>query len=129
MNALQTFTQSPTGRLLSVLTTGIVAFLDLVLAGALPRSIRPFADIFQGLGVELPWPTRWFLATNVLLLPLVFIALATFVIWKEFSQRELRRKFILTLRAFFATLAILGLVIIVLYLPLFTLVRKLAETK
>ena len=62
--------------------------------------------MFKGLGVELPLPTRVLLATYYWLLPLFFIALAGFVVWKEISLRELRYRFVVTITVFRYLLAL-----------------------
>jgi type IV pilus assembly protein PilC len=129
LNTVQRSTQSPAARLLSWLATGIVAVLCLLLAPILILVIPSYSNMFQGLGVELPWPTRVLLATYYWLLPIFFVALALLVVWKGCSTRELRRRFLLTARVFFAALITVGLVVFVLYLPVLTLAGKLAIAK
>jgi len=85
--------------------------------------------MFQGLAVELPLPTRFFLATYAWLLPFLFTVLTVFVILKEFLARELRRRFLLTARVFLAALITAGVVILILYLPLLALGTKLVKAK
>jgi hypothetical protein len=114
---------------LSWIATAIVAFSCTLLAPAFVRGIPIFANMFRQLQVELPWPTRFLFATYYWVLPILFTALAVFVIWKELSARELRRKFLLTARVFIAALLTVGLVMFVLYLPVLTLASKLAITK
>jgi len=121
--------QPKPSTVLSWLTTGVVAFLCSVLGLASAHFVHPFAALFQGLGVELPLPTRFMLATYTWLLPLLFTTLAVFVILKEFAAREVRRRFLLTGRVFLAALIAAGLVIFVLYLPLLTLLAKLVKAK
>jgi hypothetical protein len=129
MNTPDTPTQFQVGRLLSWFATGIVAFTCALLAPILIRVVPIYANMFEGLGVELPWPTRVLLATYYWLLPIFFVALAVFVVWKEYSTRELRRRFLLTARVFFAALITVGLVVFVLYLPVLTLASKLVIAK
>ena len=85
--------------------------------------------MFQQLEVQLPWVTRFLLDTHGGLFRLLFAALALFVIWKEFTVSNLRRRLVLTARTLFAVIAILGLGILVLYLPLFELTAKLIRMK
>jgi hypothetical protein len=127
MDVQQTHTQPQLSTVLSWLATGAVAFLCSVLGLASARFIEPFAAMFRGLDVELPLPTRFMLATYMWLLPLLFTALAVFVILKEFAAHELRRRFLLTARVFLAALITAGFVILVLYLPLLILTAKLAK--
>jgi uncharacterized membrane protein YidH (DUF202 family) len=129
MNISQTHIQTQLGNVLSWLATGAVALLCTALGLASVHFVEPFAAMFRGLGVELPWPTRFLLATHVPLLPLFFIALAALVIWKGLSVREPRRRLILTARLFLAALFASGLVVFILYLPLLILGKKLGEAK
>jgi hypothetical protein len=127
MDAHQTHTQPST--VLSWLATAGVAFLCSVLGLISAHFVQPFAAMLQGLAVELPLPTRFFLATYTWLLPLLFTALAVLVILKEFVGRELRRRFLLTARVFLAALITAGLVILILYLPLLKLAAGLIKAK
>ena len=129
MDTPQRATEFPVARLLSWLTTGIVAASCLLLAPLLVRAIPIYSDMFHGLEVQLPWPTRVLFATYYWFLPILFVTLAVFVVWKERSTRELRRRFLLTARVFFAALITVGLVISALYLPLLTLAGKLGTAK
>jgi type II secretory pathway component PulF len=129
MNTPHPPTQFQVGHFLSWFATGIVAFSCTLLAPIFIRVIPIYANMFQGLGVELPWPTRFLLATYYWLLPIFFITLTVFVIWKECSARELRPKFQLTARVFFGALFAVGLVILALYLPMLTLASKLVDAK
>ena len=69
------------------------------------------------------------LATYMWLLPLLFTALAVFVVLKEFAAREPRRRLLLTARVFLAALIIGVFVIFILYLPLLTMEVKLIKFK
>ena len=129
MDTHQTHTQLQLNTVLSWLATVVVAFLCSVFVLVSGPFVQPFAVMLQGLGVELPLPTRFVLATYVWLLPLLFSALAVFVILKEFLARELRRRFVLTARVFLAALIAVGLVILILYLPVLSLAAKLVKTK
>jgi len=100
MNTAQRHTQFPIARLFSGLRTGIVAVSCLLLAPILIRVIPIYSNLFQGLEVQLPWPTRVLFATCRWLLPVFFVALAVFVIRKEYTTRELGRRFLLSARVF-----------------------------
>src|ERR1700720_1103948 len=121
MGRLETNNQFQIGRLLSWLATGIVALFCVMTGLYLVRAIPIFATMFQGLGVELPLSTRLLLATYYWVLPVLFVALAVFVVWKEISLRELRYRIIVTITVFLAALGAPGLVMLVLYQPLFAL--------
>jgi len=129
MNTAQRHAQFPIARLFSWLATGIVAVSCLLLAPILIRVIPIYSNMFQGLEVQLPWPTRVLFATYCWLFPVFFVALAVFVIWKEYTTRELGRRFLLSARVFFAALVTAGVVIFVLYLPLLALTSKLGIEK
>lgn len=129
MNTLPTQSPSQRNSVRSWLATGFVGLFCIVLALASGHFVEPFVSLFRGLGVELPWPTRFLLATYTWLLPLLFTVLAAWVILKEFSAREPSRKFLLTRRIFFAVLVTAGLTILALYLPVLTLGMKLGKAK
>ena len=121
--------QSQIGTLLSWVATVVVVLFCALSGLYIVRVVPIFATMFQGLGVELPLPTRVLLASYYWLLPLFFVALSVFVVWKEISLRELRYKFVVTVTVFLASLSAPGLVILALYAPLFVLIRKLSEVK
>jgi type II secretory pathway component PulF len=129
LNTPKTCTQYPVGRSLSWFATAIVAFSCALCAPVLVRVIPIYSSMFRQVGVELPWPTRFLLTSYSWLLPVFFIGLAIFVIWKECSARELRRKFLLTARVFIAAVFTMVLVIFLLYLPVLTLASKLVDPK
>jgi hypothetical protein len=114
---------------LSWLAAGGVAFLCCVFALASPYFVQPFAAMLQGIGAELPSLTRLLLATYMWLLPLLFTALAVFVILKEFLAREPRRRLLLTTSVFLAAVITVSSVVFILYLPLLTLEAELARAK
>ena len=128
VNTAQAHTPAQAGPAASWLATGVVALPCLFFGLVLGHVREPFATMYQGLAVEVSWPTRFLVATHVWPLRLLFVALAVFVIWKEFSVRELRRRFALTARTFFAALVTGALFIFVLYLPQFVLTGKQAGT-
>ena len=93
----------------------------------LVRSIGIFNTLFQGLGVELPGATRFLLATYVWLFPIFFVGAAILVIAKEFVMRDVRGRLAATLIIFITAASSVGLVVLVLYLPVLELVRRLAS--
>ena len=129
MNASDSHNQFQVGRLFSWLATVIVALFSVLSGLYVVLVIPSFATLFQGLGVELPLPTRLLLATYKWFIPLLFVALAVFVIWKEFSLPEVRYKIVVTITVFLASLTGPGLVVFILYQPLFVLIKKLSEAK
>ena len=129
MNSVQTHSYFHMDTVFSWFATGIVAFFCTMLGLISGRFVDPFGAMFKGLGVELPWPTYFLLVTNTWPLRLVFYTLAVFVVAKEFSVGELRRRFVLTARTFFGAMVTAALGIVLLYLPVFVLAGKLVGTK
>ena len=129
MNSMQLRGQSWASITIWWIVTGITAFLCLVLAGASTRFVRVFNELFQGLNVELPWPTRFFLASYHWVLPAFYLCLALGVFVIQFSGRDFRAKRLFTVRILLAALVGAGLVVFILYLPLLTLASKLVDTK
>jgi type II secretory pathway component PulF len=93
----------------------------------LAKVVPIFAALFKGLEVELPFTTRilvthdrwisaWFLGGAVIL-PIV----------TEFLISATRRCLIISSSAFAASAASVGLVVFVLYLPVFELARKAGQ--
>jgi ABC-type dipeptide/oligopeptide/nickel transport system permease subunit len=129
MNTVQADIPAQVTTGLSWLATAVVALPCLFLALVLGHVFEPFAVMFQVLDVEVPWPTRFLFVMHAWPLRLFFLALVVFVIWKEFSARDLRRRFALTARVFFLALVTIMLAILVVYLPLFVLTGKLVKAK
>jgi hypothetical protein len=109
--------------------SGVATILCLVLALASTHFVQPFTALFQGLNVELPWPTRFLVATQYWLLPAFYLGLAMVAILIQFSGRDFRAKRIAAVRIFLATLVAAGLVLFVLYLPVLTLAGKLSGAR
>jgi hypothetical protein len=120
--------QSRVGVATSWLLAGMAGFICLVLAQASSRFVRPFAVMFQGLGVELAWPTR-FLVTHGWLPSLPFCALAVFVIVRAALTEGSRKRRLTSARVLCMAAVTAGLVMFVLYLPLLTIASKLSDTK
>jgi len=116
------------GTAISWLLSAYVAFQCALTAILMIRIVPIFADMLRGLQVELPWPTRLLLATYYWSLPAFFLILVALIIGKEFAIQENRRKFVLTGEIFLAAVFTPGLVILILYLPLFVLIHKLGDT-
>ena len=120
---------SQTSLAISWCLSGLVTFLCLVLSRASTLFVRPFTALFQGLSVELPWPTRFLVATQYWLLPVFYLGLALVAILIQFSGRDFRAKRMAAIRIFLAALVAAGLVLFVLYLPLLTVAGKLTSGK
>lgn len=108
---------------------GFVAFFCLILAFASTRLVQSFASLFGGLGVELPWPTRFLFATYFWILPLYFAGLAVLLFTKDLWPKDFHLKRLITVRIFLAALVMTGVVVFILYLPLLTVASKLLDSK
>jgi hypothetical protein len=128
VNLMQPRTQSRASVTIWSCVTGITTFVCLMLALASAKFMRPFQDLFQGLNVELPWPTRLLFATYHWLLPAFYLSLAIGVFAIQFSDRDFRTKRLVTVRIFLAALVGAGFVIFILYLPVLTVASKLVNT-
>jgi hypothetical protein len=120
--------QSRVGVATSWFLAGMAGFVCAVLALASTRFVTPFAVMFQGLGVEPPWPTR-FLVTHGWLPSLPFCVSAVFVILRAASTEDFRQRCLTSVRVLCAAAVTVGLVMFVLYLPLLTIASKLSDTK
>jgi type II secretory pathway component PulF len=88
-----------------------------------------FRDLYKGLGVDLPLPTKFLLANYAWLYPLFFGGAAILLIVDEFVVREARRRLTATKIIFLASVSSLAVVMFILYLPLFDLILKLNRAK
>jgi len=121
LNPFQVRTPSHTSITIYWCLNGFVALFCLILALASAGFVQPFAALFAGLGVELPWPTRFLIATYFWILPLYFAGLAVLLFTKDLWSKDFRSKRLVTVRIFLAALVMTGVVVFVLYLPLLTL--------
>ncbi len=129
MNVMQPSRQSLAGKTIWLAVTGITAFFCLVLAGAAAKFVRPFQEMFQGLNVELPWATRFLLASYHWTLPAFYLGLVIAVFAVQFFGRDFRTKRLYTVRVLLAAVVGASLIVFLLYLPLLTLAGKLVDTK
>ena len=116
-------------NILSWAMTIFVIFWCLVFCLALVNSTGTFATLFSALDVQPPFVTRFLLANHKWVYPLLFSATGLFVLAKEFVVRDARSRLATTAIVFVATVSSLGLVIYVLYLPMFDLINKLGKSK
>ena len=106
--------------------SALVAVCCLSAAAALLKLTPVFAELFRGLGVELPGVTRFVIATSSWFLPILFVGAAIAVIAKEFMMCDAGSRLATTLVIFVAAGSCVGLVVFAMYLPLLEMVRKLA---
>jgi hypothetical protein len=92
---------------------------------ALLRYTRVFMTLFGSLGVELPAPTRFLIATHFFLYPLLFVGAGVLVIAKEFLVPDKRLSLIISLVVALLTLLAVDSIKSVFILPLLELAQKL----
>jgi len=111
----------------SWILAAFVTFFCLVLAMASVRFVQPFATLFHGLGVDMPWPTRFLTATYSWFLPAYFLSLAVAAFTKEWLSSDFRLKRLISVRILLAAIVMIGVVFFVLYLPIITIAAKLSD--
>jgi hypothetical protein len=92
---------------------------------SLRRAVPIFAQLFVGIGVDLPLPTRLLFSTYAWLFPVLFLGAVIVMLVKQIavlndSQRRIANWFLLFIGAVFPALVVLAL-----YLPLFVLIHRL----
>ena len=80
--------------------------------------IEKFANMFAGMGVELPLPTRLVISTRWLL-HVPFVVAGILVLGKELVIRDKKRSLVTTLIVAAGMLLTVGFMCLALYLPLF----------
>ncbi|MBS1841330.1 MAG: hypothetical protein JSS69_05660 [Acidobacteria bacterium] len=111
------------------IAAALVAFCCIYVDGFVISSIRTSAKLFDGLGVQLPFPTLLLLATRPRYFALFFFGAAFVVVGKEFALTRLRDRWMTTAVVFAAILVAAGLVEFILQLPLLITVNKLVDAK
>jgi len=94
--------------------------------GTLARAVPIFGKLFPGLGVPLPLLTRLLMASYSWLFPVLCIGAVILTIARQFVQLGKLQLRIVNLMHVVIGIIFPSLVIIVLYLPLFDLIRKLS---
>lgn len=85
-----------------------------------------FVTLFVGLGVDLPLPTRLLMTAHSWLFPVAFLSGAVLATARRFLTLDKLQRRIFDVFLIFLGLVIVPLAILVLYLPLFELIHKLA---
>jgi len=108
----------------------IFASIGGLTASVLVAKVVPiFAELFKGLEVELPFATR-ILVTHYVWISALFVGGAVILpIVTELMIPATRRRLIMSSSAFAASVVSVGLVVFVLYLPVFELARKAGQAK
>ena len=100
---------------------GCVYYAGLCLS--LGRVVPVFAQLFVGIGVDLPLPTRILFSTHAWLFPFLFLGAVIVTLVKQIavlkgSQRRIANRFLLFIGVIFPAL-------VVFYLPLLVLIYRL----
>ena len=107
------------------IAAALVAFCCIWMDGFVISSIRESARLFDGLGVQLPFPTLLLLGTDPRYFALFFFGAAFVVVEKEFALTNLQT----TAAVFVGILVAAGLLEFILHLPLFVTLNKLSDAK
>jgi hypothetical protein len=86
-----------------------------------------FAELFKGLGVDLPFPTNLLIATYRWSLPLFYIFASGVAVLKQFVPLQGVRAWLANFTLIFAGILMLPLTVLCMYLPLFVLIYKLHQ--
>jgi hypothetical protein len=84
-----------------------------------------FAELFKGLGVDLPFPTKLLMATYRWSLPLFYLFASGVAVVKQFVPLQGVRARLANFTLIFAGILMLPLIVLCMYLPLFVLIYKL----
>jgi type II secretory pathway component PulF len=85
-----------------------------------------FAEMFDEFGVELPAMTRALLSTPAWALAVLFVGAAVVLVAKEGAIRKAPLRLALNLLAGLALLTLAALLVVALFLPLFSLIESLS---
>ena len=89
--------------------------------------VPTFANLFKGIGVELPFPTNLLLASYRWSLPLFYLFASGVAVVKQFVPLQGVRSLLANFILIFAGILMLPLVILCMYLPLWVLVYRLHQ--
>jgi hypothetical protein len=95
----------------------------------LTLTVPIFGELFTGLGVVPPLPTRLLLANHSWIFPLCFCGAVVLVIYRQLVPLNRIRLRIANVILVFVGVALAPLVVLTMYLPLFDLMRKLHSAK
>ena len=88
-----------------------------------------FAKLHEGLGIEIPFPTRLLMATYRWAYPVLFLGAVVLTIVKQFVPLEKLRLRVTNLTLIFVGIVFPPLVIVTFYLPLWILIWKLKAAR
>ena len=117
------------GEILAWALSIFVSVICLFVGFAFLRATPSFRELFKGLGVELPLPTKILIMNYSWLCPLLFGGVAVALIVKEFIMRGTTRRLVATGILFLVAISLSEALHYVLYLPLLDLIQKLNQAK
>jgi hypothetical protein len=101
----------------------------VILCGSYFIFVPIFAEMFKGLGVDLPFPTNLLMATYRWSLPLFYLFASGVAVVKQFVLLQGMRSWLANFTLIFAGILMLPLIALCMYLPLFVLIYKLHSMK
>jgi hypothetical protein len=113
------------GAAITWLATVLACGYILWIGGSLYYSISVFARMYTSMGVELPFATRFVVATYLWLFPVLFVGATIVVIAKQFFIRDKWFNLSTTFIAVLVADLIGSGVVRALYRPLFDMIEKL----
>ena len=99
----------------------------VILCGSYFIFVPIFAELFKGLGVDLPFPTNLLMATYRWSLPFFYLFASGVAVVKQFVPLQGVRSRLANFTLIFAGILMLPLVVLCMYLPLFVLIHKLHQ--
>jgi type II secretory pathway component PulF len=88
-----------------------------------------FAELFKGLGVDLPFPTDIFIATYKWSLPLFYLCASAVAVAKQFATLRGSRLRVADITLICAGVLVPAVAVVSMYLPLFGLIHKLNQMR
>ena len=110
------------------LTVSCCIYFGVVCSGYF-TFIPIFAQLFKGLGVDLPFPTNLLMVTYWWSLPLFYLFASGVAVVKQFVALHGVRSRLANLTLIFAGILMPPLMVLCMYLPLFVLSHKLQQLK
>jgi hypothetical protein len=89
--------------------------------------VPTFAEMFKGLGVDLPFPTNLLMATYRWSLPFFYLFASGVALVKRFVPLQGVRSWLANFTLIFAGILMPPVVVLCMYLPLFVLIHKLHQ--
>ncbi len=113
-------------RVVAWVADGVACLYFAWLFGMHWRNVGVFAAMFEGLGAELPLPTRFVIGHSPWLFPSLFLLFSGAVAGKEPFMRDKRLSVMLTFLATLIAQFVSAVIVEAYYLPLRNLIGKLS---